>query len=186
MSAVPSERVYIGILKLMKIRYYLVALGILVFDHLTKWLAIASLSDRRSIDIIHGYLNLTYVENTGVAFGLFDAMESPWKPYILAAMAIIAIIVIIVYSLKVPADRKLLHLALGITIGGIFGNFLDRIFRGYVVDFIEFHIRESFYWPNFNVADSAITVGVALLLLDAVKNPAMEKASGQSSTGGQL
>lgn len=168
----------------MKIRYYLIALGILVFDHLTKWLAVASLGNHRSIDIIQGYLNLSYVENTGVAFGLFDAVESPWKPYILAAMAVVASIVIIVYSLKAPIDRKLLHLALGITIGGIWGNFLDRIFRGFVVDFIEFHIRESFYWPNFNVADSAITVGVALLLIDAVKNPAAEEASGPSSIGG--
>jgi signal peptidase II len=178
------ERIDLG--KSMKIHYYLIALGILVFDHITKWFAVTALANHRSIDIIHGYLNLSYVENTGVAFGLFDSVQSQWKPYILAAMAIIAIAVIIVYSLNTSADRKLLHLALGITIGGICGNFLDRIFRGYVVDFIEFHIRESFYWPNFNVADSAITIGVALLLIDAVKNPAIEKSSGQPSMDNQL
>ncbi len=55
--------------------------------------------------------------------------------------------------------------------GGILGNFVDRILQGYVVDFIEFHIRDNFYWPTFNVADSAITVGIGLLLIDAVKNP---------------
>jgi signal peptidase II len=168
----------------MKIRYYLITLGILIFDHLTKWLAIASLANHRSITIVHGYLDLSYVENTGVAFGLFDAVESPWKPYVLAAMAIVAVGAIIVYVLKSPAERKLLHFALSIVVGGILGNFLDRIFRGFVVDFIEFHLNESFYWPNFNVADSAITIGVALLLIDVVKNPTMEEVSGQPSIDG--
>jgi signal peptidase II len=59
--------------------------------------------------------------------------------------------------------------------GGILGNFVDRIFRGYVIDFIEVHIHESFYWPNFNVADSAITIGIALLLIDTVREPGVNE-----------
>ena len=59
--------------------------------------------------------------------------------------------------------------------GGILGNFTDRIAHGYVVDFIEFHIKEIFHWPTFNVADSAITIGIALLLIDTVKNPESEQ-----------
>ena len=62
--------------------------------------------------------------------------------------------------------------------GGILGNFVDRILRGYVVDFIDFHIHDIFSWPTFNVADSAITIGIALLLIDTVKNPAVEKVAG--------
>ena len=77
----------------MKIRYYLIALGILIFDHITKWFAVTTLANHSSIDIIRGYLNLSYVENTGVAFGLFDSVQSSWKPYMLAALAIIAFLI---------------------------------------------------------------------------------------------
>ena len=86
-------------------------------------------------------------------------------------MAIIAVIVILVYSFRMPSSRVLLQTALAIIMGGILGNFIDRILHGYVVDFIEFHIGDVFYWPTFNVADTAITAGIGLLLIDAVKNP---------------
>jgi signal peptidase II len=58
-----------------------------------------------------------------------------------------------------------------LTTGGILGNLGDRIFRGYVVDFVEWHIRDSFYWPNFNIADAAISTGIVLLIIDVIKNP---------------
>ena len=157
----------------MKSKYYLVALLILVVDRATKWLARVRLGPSRTIELVPGYLRLSYVHNSGVAFGFFDKIESTWKPYILAAMAIAAIVVIVVYGVRMPRGRRLLQSALAITLGGILGNFADRILRGYVVDFIEFHIREAFYWPTFNVADSAITIGIALLLIDTVKGPAL-------------
>jgi len=159
----------------MKNKYYQVTLLILAIDHLAKWAAREHLSPRLPVEIIPGYLRLSYVHNSGVAFGFFDKIESIWKPYILAAMAIVAIVVIVIYSARMPQSRKLLQLSLAITMGGILGNFADRVLRGYVVDFIEFHIHESFYWPTFNVADSAITIGIALLLIDTVKNPAVEE-----------
>ncbi len=167
----------------MKNKYYVATLLILVIDHVTKWIARATLhpdvAANRTIDVIPGYLRLSYVDNSGVAFGFFDSIESAWKPYILAAVAVIAIVVIFVYGMRMPKDRKLLQFALAITMGGILGNFVDRLFRGYVVDFIEFHIHEVFYWPTFNAADSAITIGIALLLIDTVKSPAMEEIQGQ-------
>ncbi len=92
-------------------------------------------------------------------------------------MAIVAVVVILVYSVRIPLSRTLLHVALALTMGGILGNFIDRVIHGYVVDFIEFHIKDSFYWPTFNVADSAITIGIALLLIDTVKNPEAEELS---------
>jgi signal peptidase II len=90
-------------------------------------------------------------------------------------MAVVAVVVIVIYSSRMPSNRVLLQLALAVTMGGILGNFTDRIMRGFVVDFIEFHYREAFYWPTFNVADSAITIGIALLLIDTVKNPELEE-----------
>ncbi len=169
----------------MRNKYYLISLLILILDHVSKWIVQATLASGRSIDIIPGYLSLSLVHNTGVAFGLFDEMESAWKPYVLSGLAIVAVAAILIYSTRMPGDRKLLQLALSIIMGGILGNFADRIFRGYVVDFIEFHIQESFYWPNFNVADSAISIGIALLLIDTVKNPATEEISEQPSPDGQ-
>jgi signal peptidase II len=166
----------------MKNKYYLATLLILIIDHVTKWIARATLhpdpAANRTIEIIPGYLRFSYVDNSGVAFGFFDSIESAWKPYILAGVAVLAIFVIFIYSMRMPKDRKLLQLALAITMGGILGNFVDRLFRGYVVDFIEFHIHEVFYWPTFNVADSAITIGIALLLIDTVTNPIIEEIPG--------
>jgi signal peptidase II len=160
----------------MRYRYYLVTLLILVLDHVTKWIVSLRLPDN-PIEIIPGYLRLSLVFNSGVAFGLFNDGKSPWKPYVLAAMAIVALIVIFLYSKRMPLERTLLQCGLAITMGGILGNFFDRIFRGRVVDFIEFHVHESFYWPNFNVADSAITIGITLLLIDTIFNPGVGEAA---------
>jgi len=144
----------------------------------TKWIVRTELCpEKKIVELISGYLRLRYAENTGVAFGYFESVHSPWKPYILGAMAVLAVVIICIYSLRVSSQKVLLQMALAITVGGILGNFLDRVARGYVVDFIEFHIEESFYWPTFNFADSAITVGIVLLLIDTVRSPAIEKVS---------
>ncbi len=158
----------------MRSKYYLLTLAILVLDHLTKWSIRTNFDFRRSVEIIPGYLRIIRVHNTGVAFGYFSDFDAPWKPYALAAMAVIAVVVIVIYGIRMPAERTMLQLALSITMGGILGNFLDRIAHRFVVDFIEFHIRDSFYWPTFNLADTAISIGIALLLLDTVKNPEPE------------
>jgi signal peptidase II len=160
---------------MLKNKYYWIALLILLLDHIAKWIAQAKLYSNAAVEIIPGYLRLSYLHNTGVAFGFFDDIQAAWKPYVLAAMALIAIAVILVYSMRVSPNRKLLQVALAITMGGILGNFVDRIFRGFVIDFIEFHIQDVFYWPTFNVADSAITIGIALLMIDTVRTPAPER-----------
>jgi signal peptidase II len=169
----------------MKLKiFYLVAFFVLVLDHFTKWLARTGLEPHRSaIELIPGYLRLSYVMNTGVAFGFFQEIESAWKPVVLSSMAVIAVVVILFYSAKMPPSRTLLHTALSVTMGGILGNFIDRVVHGYVIDFIEFHVHDSFYWPTFNIADSAITVGIALLLIDTVKNPEPEEQLSTPAAG---
>jgi signal peptidase II len=154
----------------MRGRFYLIALGVLICDILTKYQVSTTMSLADAIEIIPGYLRLSFVRNSGVAFGIFDGHPSPWKPYLLAGMAVIAVVAILIYSRYMPTERRLLQTALSITTGGILGNFLDRVIHGSVVDFIEFHIQDSFHWPTFNVADSAITIGIALLLIDTLKN----------------
>jgi signal peptidase II len=159
----------------MRNRFYLLTAGVLILDHLTKWLVRTQMDLHDAIELIPNLLRLSYVRNSGVAFGLFADLQSVWKPYVLAGMAVIAVAVILVYSSRTPTNRVLLQVALAITMGGILGNFADRVMHGFVVDFIEFHYKELFYWPTFNVADSAISIGIALLLIDTVKNPELEE-----------
>jgi len=166
----------------MKHKYYLIAFLILIIDQATKWIANSSLHPRLAVDVIPGYLRFSRVYNSGVAFGLFDNADYSWKPYALGSLAVVAVVVIFIYSARMPSDRKLLQFALAITMSGILGNFIDRILRGYVIDFIEFHIHSAFYWPTFNVADSAITIGIVLLLIDAVRNPGTEDAAENSTS----
>ncbi len=155
----------------MKLKYYLLTAAVFALDHLTKWMVRTRMDLHDAIEVVPNYLRISSVRNSGVAFGLFADFHSAWKPYILAAMAVVAVIVILIYSSRMPLNRTLLQAALSITLGGIVGNFTDRVMHGFVVDFIEFHIGEAFHWPTFNVADSAITIGIALLLIDSLRHP---------------
>jgi signal peptidase II len=155
----------------MKIKFALVTLLVLVLDHATKYLVSTALTLGENIEVIRGYFRISYVLNYGVAFGLFAEPQSAWKPYFLAGMAVVAVAVIVIYSARVPSNRVFLQIALAVTTGGILGNFADRILHGSVIDFIEVHIRNRFYWPTFNIADSAITLGIAMLLIDTLRHP---------------
>tara|TARA_A100000164_G_C21687667_1_gene667441 strand:+ start:175 stop:645 length:471 start_codon:yes stop_codon:yes gene_type:complete len=137
--------------------------AIVVFlDQLTKWLIREIvLGTGRDIEVT-GFFNIVEVWNRGVSFGLF-ASDSPWTPYLLSALAIAISIVLIVWLRK--AETTFLALALGFVIGGAIGNVFDRFIWGRVYDFLDFHAA-GYHWPAFNVADAAISVGVALILLD--------------------
>jgi signal peptidase II len=167
----------------MKNKTYLIALPVLALDQATKWLASVRLDGHQAIEIIAGYLRLSFMRNSGVAFGLFTDIQSAWKPVILSLVAVLAVIAILVYSARMPSKRILLQVALAITMGGILGNLTDRLIHGSVVDFIEFHVQESFYWPTFNVADSAISIGITMLLMDALRNPGGDET--QKSPGSE-
>ena len=135
---------------------------VVVLDQLTKWLIReVVLGTGRDIEVT-GFFNIVEVWNRGVSFGLF-ASDSPWTPYLLSALAIAISIVLIVWLRK--AETTFLALALGFVIGGAIGNVFDRFIWGRVYDFLDFHAA-GYHWPAFNVADAAISVGVALILLD--------------------
>ncbi|MEC8138079.1 MAG: signal peptidase II [Pseudomonadota bacterium] len=135
---------------------------VLILDHLTKWLMRDVVLDGVRYIKITGFFNLVEVWNRGVSFGLF-ASSSLWTPVLLSALAIGISIVLLVWLRK--AETLLLSIALGIVIGGAVGNVIDRILWGHVFDFLDFHIA-GYHWPAFNVADSAIMIGVALILVD--------------------
>ncbi len=132
-------------------------------DLLTKWI-IRNTDLLHNYTVIEGFFRIHYVRNEGIAFGLFHGSDSQWKPVILTVLAIVALIVVLYYIWTTPVDEKVMSLCLGLLLGGILGNFIERLMRQHVTDFIEVHWRELYSWPTFNVADSAITCGVFVIL----------------------
>jgi signal peptidase II len=148
------------------------AVLVVVADQITKRLAEDRLRPQRSVPIVDDVLRLTYVENRGAAFGL---LQDQTLFFVLVGLVVIAVIAASYRYL--PRSGFLLHLALGLQLGGAIGNLVDRARQGYVVDFVDFGYHAN-WWPVFNVADSAIVVGVALLALNALSpSPAEQSAS---------
>jgi signal peptidase II len=148
-----------------RLPYAGIILAVVILDRWTKWLIDTRLQLNQTIQVIDGFFNITYVRNTGVAFGILDPMRSPLKSTVLAVLTVAAIVGVIIYSWRAPVTQKLLQLALSLILAGALGNLYDRIHYEYVIDFIEVYYRD-YRWPSFNVADSAITTGVALLALE--------------------
>jgi signal peptidase II len=151
--------------------YLLLVIAILVLDRWTKLLIQRRFDLNESIPVIDGFFDITYVRNTGVAFGIFSSISSPAKSLLLSLFTACAAVIVITYSVRSSARNRLLQIALALILGGALGNLYDRLAYGYVVDFLEFYVG-SYHWPSFNVADSAITTGVILLALEIIRNEA--------------
>jgi signal peptidase II len=155
---------------LMMRKWLALAFAIIVFDHLTKWWVSATLDYQQFIPVLP-FFSLVRVHNTGAAFSIL-ADAGGWQRWFFIAVGVIAT-VIIVRLLKRHAHETRMALALALVLGGALGNVIDRVVLGYVVDFLYFHYR-GFAWPAFNVADSAISVGAALLIWDSLRGKAAE------------
>jgi signal peptidase II len=147
-----------------RLPYLLLILAVIGLDRWTKSLIDTKLLLNQTIFIIDGFFNITYVRNTGVAFGILDPVNLPLKSTVLAVLTMAAVTGVLIYSWRTPINQTLLHVALSLVLAGALGNLYDRIRYGYVIDFIEVYFRD-YRWPSFNVADSAISVGVGLLVL---------------------
>jgi signal peptidase II len=152
-----------------RLPYLFLVLTTLILDRWTKALILNRFALNESISLIDGLFNITYVRNTGVAFGIFASISSPAKSVLLSLFTAFAALFVIVYSFRNPATNRLLQTALALILGGALGNLYDRLAYGYVIDFLEFYIGR-YHWPAFNIADSAITVGVLLLALEIIRN----------------
>ena len=152
-----------------RIPHILLVVFILFLDRWTKWLIAVRLVLNETVPVIDGFLNITYVQNTGVAFGILSSISSPAKTIMLSVFTAFAAGVVIVYSLRSSPRNHLLQVALALILGGALGNLYDRLAYGYVIDFLEFYVG-SYHWPAFNVADSAITIGVGLLAIEIIRN----------------
>jgi len=148
------------------LKYILIAFLIVILDFISKqW--IFNHLDLGSALVITSFFNIVHFQNTGAAFS-FLSEASGWQRYFFIVVSLIAI-VIIIRLIRERLKQPLLCLALAFVLGGALGNLCDRSFYGFVIDFIYVHY-EAYYWPAFNVADSFISIGVALILYDAFKN----------------
>lgn len=147
--------------------YLLITVLVLMADQLTKYWVATSLQTQGDISIIKGILTFSYTENRGIAFGMFNNQNMQWY---LVFISVAAIIVVVFYLLRSSTANRILLVSLSMLAGGIGGNLIDRIRLGRVIDFIEVSYR-SHYWPVFNLADTAISIGAFLLALDLFLSP---------------
>lgn len=154
------------------------AIVVIMLDQWTKSLASAGLEYRAPVMITH-WFDLMLAHNSGAAFS-FLANSGGWQRWFLSGIAVVVSLGISVWLCRLPAHRWMLTWALGLVLGGGLGNLWDRLTQGYVVDFIAFHYG-SWYWPAFNLADSAITLGACLLIIDSLKKTPAEASRAANS-----
>jgi signal peptidase II len=142
-----------------------IAAVVVVLDQATKAIVRARLPLHESIGVIPGFFDFTHVRNTGAAFGMFNSLEFEYKPLLMVTVALVALGAVAAYAFTLPPNQRLARAGLALILGGAIGNLIDRATAGFVVDFVDLYWRGVHFWA-FNVADSAITIGVSLMLLD--------------------
>jgi signal peptidase II len=138
---------------------------ILVADQATKAMVRRALPLHDSVAVIPGFLDFTHIRNSGAAFGFLSGVDFPYKAFFIAVVATCALAGVGIYTMALARDQWLPRLGLSLILGGAAGNLVDRVVVGSVVDFVDVYWRTYHFWA-FNVADSAITIGVALMILD--------------------
>jgi signal peptidase II len=142
----------------------IIILGLIV-DRITKLWAMNRLLGREDIVIIKDIFSFSYVENRGAAFGILQG-----KVNILAIVTILAIAGMFYFLIKYRPESMLCRISIAMILSGAIGNFIDRVWYKYVVDFIMFHYKEVYYFPNFNIADTLVVIGTGLLALYIIKD----------------
>jgi signal peptidase II len=141
---------------------------IVALDQATKALVRMKVPQSESVTIVPGLVDFTHVRNTGAAFGFLNRVDFPFKTMALAVIATAALIGVALYALSLSHQQLLARVGLALIVGGAAGNLIDRVAQGSVVDFVDVYWRSHHFWA-FNVADSAITIGVALMILDMLR-----------------
>lgn len=141
----------------------LTSLIIVILDQIVKYTVKTKMHLYESISIIKDILNFTYIQNPGISFGLLSGMESEIKRWILVAVIAFAIVLVTIYWFTYRQKSFFYNFASGLILGGALGNFIDRLFIGKVIDFIDIGYK-NFRWPVFNFADTAISIGIAILI----------------------
>ena len=158
-----------------------IAVGVIFLDQLTKWLTVIFLDPKMPTTVIDWFIRFRYVENTGAAWGMFG---EPGQRWIFMTLSTVAIIAILLYVFIMKPKTLLLRTSLGFIVGGGIGNMIDRVLLGFVVDFLEFTFID---FPVFNVADSFVCIGAAMLILyfviDVIKDYKNGKQKADTAVG---
>lgn len=158
----------------MKLKYLILAAiagAIVTIDQATKMYVHTHFQLHESVEVIGGFFNLTYVRNYGAAFGFLADSHPSFREIFFLSMPPIALLIILAIFRSVAESDRWSIVSLSMVFGGAVGNYIDRIRFRYVIDFFDFHIQKSYTWPAFNIADSAIVVGVAVLLYLELMRP---------------
>jgi signal peptidase II len=153
-----------------RLHYIAISVAVIILDTVTKWLVSGRIALHDAITVVPGFFSIVHVRNTGAAFGIGANAESQVVPLLLNSGAILVFLIVVAYAMRSPATDRTLQVGLHLILGGAIGNLVDRFRFGYVVDFLDVYVRDH-HWPAFNVADSAICIGIALLFLDMRKRP---------------
>lgn len=153
--------------------YLIIAAVVVAFDQFTKYWMARTLQEGDEINVISGFLRFSYTENPGIAFGMLSDGNVKW---LLVFISVAAIVAVTYYMLRTPASNTLLMWSLALLAGGICGNLIDRVRMGRVIDFIEVYYK-SYHWPVFNIADTAITIGAALMAIELFLSPQPSEAA---------
>lgn len=156
------------------LKWIWLAVVVVILDQLTKYIASNSLVMFQPVAVMPMF-NWTLMHNTGAAFS-FLADAGGWQRWFFAVIAVVVSVVIVLWIKRLEQHEKWQAIALALILGGALGNVIDRIWLGYVVDFIQVYYQQ-WYWPAFNIADSAIFIGVVMIIIDTIRESRAEKKS---------
>jgi len=163
------------------LKWLSISLLVIVLDQATKSIAVSSLVLSQPVNLFPGF-NFTLAYNEGAAFS-FLSDASGWQRWFFSGVAVVVSIAIVFWLKSLSAEHRLTIISLTLILGGAIGNVWDRITLGHVVDFIDVYYS-NYHWPAFNIADSAITVGAAMLILDSIIHARHEKNARLDDTAG--
>ncbi len=153
--------------------FWIIVVATVILDRVSKMLVQKYMSVGQSIPLIDKVFHLTYVENHGAAFGMLK-----YKTTFFIAVTVVVLGLVVIFYRKIPSQEHLVRIALALLVGGAIGNLGDRIFYGHVIDYFDFRI-----WPVFNVADSAICIGVGLLFLYIIQSEKTKDSDSEVKEG---
>jgi len=156
-----------------KFRYLIITAVVIALDQITKYAVSVRMQEGDEIEVIRNFFAISYTKNPGIAFGMLNNGDVRW---LLVTISVVAVMVVLYYMMRAPASNRLLLWSLALLSAGICGNLIDRVRIGRVIDFILVHYKD-YQWPVFNVADTAITIGAAMMAIELFLTPQPDKAT---------
>jgi signal peptidase II len=158
--------------------FIIVSVSVVVVDHIVKWIVQTTMDLNQTIPVIGNLFTISYIHNSGIAFGMLDSSPSPYKVPLLILVSFVALGIILYIFLSLPHSIRFASLSMGLIFGGAIGNIIDRVVRGEVVDFLDMDFPDISIpalniqmsrWPTFNLADSCVLVGILILLIIIIR-----------------